>query len=148
MAATVVGPTLLRRAPTAGTMLVWAVGLFGVAMTLLAPAQALHDSLGLAVILQWCLLGGFFATLYEVPIANTLLSDLPEDLRGRGVGLLHTIGIGFTLVGIALGGLLGATIGVGTSIIVAGATLAVIAVAVLAPYARSATARRPAPADA
>ena len=147
VAATVVGPALLRRTPTAGTMLVWAVGCFGVAMALLAPAAALRDALGLAVVLQWCLLGGFFATLYEVPVANTLLSDLPEDLRGRGVGLLHTIGVGFTLVGIALGGLLGTTIGVGASIIVAGLALTAIAVAVLVPYARSAAARLPTPAD-
>ena len=54
----------------------------------------MHDRVGMAVVLQWCLLGGFVATRYEVPVANTLLGDLPEQLRGRGVGLLHTIGIG------------------------------------------------------
>jgi MFS family permease len=145
VAATVAGPALMRRVAAPGSLLVWSVGLFGVAMLLLAPTQQLHARVGMAVVLQWCLLGGFFATLYEVPVANTLLGDLPEGLRGRGVGLLHTIGIGFTLVGIALGGLLASTIGVAPSIVATGAALVAVTAAALLPYAR--TSARAAPAD-
>lgn len=143
--ATILGPMLMRRYQAPNTLLVASVGLFGVALLLLAPTQQLHDQMGMATVFQWCLVSGFFASLYEVPVANTLLSDIPERLRGRGVGLLHTISIGFTLLGVGLGGLLASGFGVGNSIVAAGAVLLAVVAIVLVPYARSAPSRRAQP---
>ena len=33
--------------------------------------------------LQWCLTTGLFSSLVQVSVANTLLRDLPEEMRGR-----------------------------------------------------------------
>ncbi|NRQ38565.1 MFS transporter [Nonomuraea sp. NN258] len=137
------GPVLIRRSGSPGGLLVAAVVLFGLAMAALGPTQWLRPDLGLSVVVLWCVLTGLGASLYEVPVANTLLRDLPEDLRGRGVGLLQAVTVNFTLIGVAAGGLLGSAAGVADSIIVAGLALVVIAVALIAPFARSGKNIRP-----
>jgi MFS family permease len=134
------GPALIKRYQAPNGLLLASVGLFGVALVALAPTLWLWAALGLAVVAAWCLLAGFSSGLYQVPIANTLLNDMPEHLRGRGVGLLNTVTVNATLVGVALGGLVASMVGVASSIIVAGAALVLFIAACIAPA--SARARR------
>lgn len=103
------------------------MGLFGLALAGLAPTQWLWHRAGLAAVLQWCLLTGLFAGMIQVPIANTLLRDLPDALRGRGVGLLSAITVNFTILGAVVGGAAAAVFGVAASIIAAGVALAAFA---------------------
>jgi MFS family permease len=130
------GLVLVRRYRSPNRLLMIAVALFGAALVALAPIQWLRDQFGLAMVIQWCLLTGLFASLYEVPVANTLLRDLPEALRGRGVGLLHTITINSALLGVAVGGLTASLFGVANSIIVAGAMLLLLTAVFIVPFAR------------
>ncbi|QFU88624.1 MFS transporter [Amycolatopsis sp. YIM 10] len=130
------GPMLIRRYRAPNTLLVVAIAAFGVALLLLAPTQWLWARVGIAAVLPWCLVAGLFASLYQVPAANTLLGDLPEHLRGRGVGLLNTTTYGLTLIGVAIGGVLAVGVGVAASVVIAGAALVLIAGALLLPYAR------------
>jgi MFS family permease len=130
------GPVLIKRYRAPHTLLVVAIALFGASLVLLAPAQWLWVKIGLAAIVLWCLVAGLFASLWEVPAANTVLGELHEELRGRGVGMLNTATYGLTLLGVAIGGLLAVGIGVANSIIVAGVALVLIAGAFLMPYVR------------
>lgn len=130
------GPVLIRRYRSPNGLLMITVALFGAALVALAPTQWLRDQLGLAMVIQWCLLTGVFASLYEVPVANTLLRDLPEALRGRGVGLLHTITINSALLGVAVGGLTASLFGVANSIIVAGAVLLLLTAIFIVSFVR------------
>ncbi|MEV4892006.1 MFS transporter [Nonomuraea sp. NPDC055795] len=131
------GPVLIKRFTSSNGVLVGGVVLFGVTMLALAPTQWLWNDLGLVVVIGWCLLTGLGASLYEVPVANTLLGDLPEDLRGRGVGLLQAVTVNFTLLGVAAGGVLASVFGVATPTIATGAVLIVVAVVLIAPLARA-----------
>jgi MFS family permease len=121
------GPVLIRRYQSANALLLVSVGMFGLALVWLAPTQWLWDDLGLPAVIQWCVLAGLFSSLFQVPIANTLLRDLPEALRGRGVGLFNTIMMNFTVLGVAIGGVTASLFGVASSLIVAGVALAVFA---------------------
>ncbi|MBT2398639.1 MFS transporter [Streptomyces sp. ISL-100] len=120
------GPPLVRRFSDRG-LLIGSIVLFGVSLLLLAPTGWLRDSLGdqlgLSVVLAWCLVAGIGSGLFQVPVANTLISDLPEELRGRGVGLLNALMVNFTIVGVVLGGLAADLMGIAASIIVAGGLL-------------------------
>ncbi|MGX1885316.1 MFS transporter [Streptomyces sp. NPDC055287] len=116
------GPPLVRRFSDRG-LLIGSIVLFGVSLLLLAPTGWLRDSLGLGVVLAWCLVAGIGSGLFQVPVANTLISDLPEELRGRGVGLLNALMVNFTIIGVVLGGLAADLMGIAASIIVAGGLL-------------------------
>lgn len=114
------GPPLIKRFGATPRTLLATIALFGAA--LLTPAL-LGRSPALPLIAAWSLLLGLCANLYQVPLANTLLRDLPEELRSRGVGLLNTVMVNFMLIGVALGGPTAALLGVPTSLIAAGTTL-------------------------
>ncbi|WNF29166.1 MFS transporter [Streptomyces sp. C11-1] len=116
------GPPLVRRYSDRG-LLIGSIVLFGVSLLLLAPTGWLRDSLGLGVVLAWCVVAGIGSGLFQVPVANTLISDLPEEMRGRGVGLLNALMINFTILGVVLGGLAADLMGIALSIIVAGGLL-------------------------
>ncbi|WP_084955582.1 MFS transporter [Thermoactinospora rubra] len=109
------GPVLLRRRPTG--LLLASVASFGVVLVALPPVA------GMFAIMAWCLLAGLATGLFQVPIANTLLRDLPEDLRGRGVGLLNTVIVNVTLVGVFAGGVGASLAGVTASLVAAGVVL-------------------------
>lgn len=123
------GPALIRRFGKNHGLLLTGMGLFGLAMAELGPTQWIWHHSGWAAILQWCLLTGLFAGLFQVPIANTLLTDMPDELRGRGVGLLNAITFNFTILGVLAGGAAGALFGIAGSIIVPGLVLAAFTVA-------------------
>ncbi len=127
------GPVLIRRYQSPKLLLLGSVGMFGLALVWLAPTQWLWDGIGLPAVIQWCVLAGLFSSLFQVPIANTLLSDLPEELRGRGVGLFNTVMMNFTVLGVLLGGVTASLFGVASSLIVAGAALTAFAVLALRP---------------
>ncbi|GAA2393199.1 MFS transporter [Nonomuraea africana] len=112
------GPALLRRYPD--RLLAASIVVFGLSLLALAPAQW---SGHLAVIGLWCLLTGLGSGLFQVPVANTLLRDLPEDLRGRGVALLNAVMVNFTIAGVVAGSLVAEVTGVAASIIGSGALL-------------------------
>ncbi|MFD6760296.1 MFS transporter [Streptomyces roseolus] len=133
-----VGPGLVRRYSDRW-LLVASILLFGLALVLLAPAGALYDRNGLGAVLAWCLLAGLGSGLFQVPVAHTLLRDLPEELRGRGVGLANALMVNFTVLGVLAGGLLAGAIGTAESIIASGAVLLVAGAALAVP-------RRPAAA--
>ncbi|MFF5503755.1 MFS transporter [Streptomyces roseolus] len=133
-----VGPGLVRR-HSDRWLLVVSILLFGLSLVLLAPAGALHDRIGLGPVLAWCLLAGLGSGLFQVPVAHTLLRDLPEELRGRGVGLANALMVNFTVLGVLAGGLLAGAIGTAESIIASGAVLLVAGAALAVP-------RRPAAA--
>jgi MFS family permease len=118
------GPALIKRFGTSNGLLLTGMGLFGLAMAELGPTQWLWHQTGWAAVLQWCLLTGLFAGLFQVPIANTLLTDMPDELRGRGVGLLNAITVNFTIVGVLIGGAAASWIGIAGSIVVPGLALA------------------------
>ncbi|MFD7781741.1 MFS transporter [Streptomyces nojiriensis] len=132
------GPPLVRRFSDRG-LLIGSIVLFGASLLLLAPTgtawEATDQALGLTVVLLWCVLAGLGSGLFQVPVANTLLSDLPEELRGRGVGLLNALMVNFTVLGVVVGGLLAGLVGIADSIVVAGAVL-VVAALVLLPRLR------------
>lgn len=125
--ASLIGPVLMRRLPSAG-LLVGSVTLFGLALVLLGPTQSLRQQLGIAVIAAWCLLAGLGSGLFQVPLANIMLRDLPEELRGRGVGLMNTLLTMFMILGVAIGGLVAELAGVAISIILAGVLLLAVAI--------------------
>ncbi|MEV1047012.1 MFS transporter [Streptomyces sp. NPDC049916] len=129
------GPPLVRRYSDRG-LLIGSILLFGVSLLLLAPTGWLRDSLGLTVVLVWCLVAGVGSGLFQVPVANTLISDLPEAMRGRGVGLLNALMINFTILGVVLGGLAADLIGIAQSIIWAGVFLLPAAVLLAVASAR------------
>lgn len=135
--AAMVGPAMLRRFSSFSTALVASVALFGATLVLLAPTEWVHADLGLVAVASWCALTGIGAGLFQVPAANTMLRDLPDDLRGRGIGLLNAIMTNFMVIGVALGGVTASLWGVAVSIVVAGVFL------VLAAAAFTASARRP-----
>jgi MFS family permease len=136
------GPALLRRL-SAQNLLVAAVGLFGGSLVAVAPVEWLRDATGLVLILLWCAGSGLGSGLVQVPIANTLLRDLPPEVRGRGVGLLNALMVNFMVVGVAVGGVLAGLSGVVNSIIIAGGALIVTA-GTVACTARSAPGAAPA----
>ncbi|MFF0552736.1 MFS transporter [Streptomyces sp. NPDC004311] len=134
------GPPLVRRSSDRG-LLIGSIVLFGASLLLLAPTGSVWEAadrgaLGLAAVLLWCVLAGLGSGLFQVPVANTLLSDLPEELRGRGVGLLNALMVNFTVLGVVVGGLLAGLVGIAASIVAAGAVLVVAALALLAPGLR------------
>lgn len=125
----ILGPVLLKRFTSSNVVLVGSVALFGATLVLLAPTEWVRAGLGFTAIVVWCVLTGLGAGLFQVPAANTMLRDLPEELRGRGVGLLNTIMTNFMVLGVALGGVTASLWGVAESIIAAGAVLVVAAFA-------------------
>lgn len=125
--AALIGPMLVRRY-SSNTLLVGSVALFGLTLVALAPAEWLRGGLGIAVIGLWCLLAGLGSGLFQVPVANAMLRELPEELRGRGVGLMSTVMTNFMIIGVAVGGLMAELTGVATSIIVAGVALVAVSV--------------------
>ncbi|MFF1368747.1 MFS transporter [Streptomyces virginiae] len=134
------GPPLVRRYSDRG-LLIGSIVLFGASLLLLAPTGSVWDAtdqgvLGLIVVLLWCVLAGLGSGLFQVPVANTLLSDLPEELRGRGVGLLNALMVNFTVLGVVVGGLLAGLVGIAASIVVSGAVLVVAALVLLVPRLR------------
>ncbi|MEU2548316.1 MFS transporter [Streptomyces roseolus] len=133
------GPGLVRR-HSDRWLLVASILLFGLSLVLLAPAGALYDRIGLGPVLAWCLLAGLGSGLFQVPVAHTLLRDLPEELRGRGVGLANALMVNFTVLGVLAGGLLAGAVGTAESIIASGAVLLVAGAALAVP-------RRPAARD-
>ncbi|MFG2115842.1 MFS transporter [Streptomyces sp. NPDC048718] len=132
-----VGPPLVRRAGDR-KLLVWSIALFAVSLLLLAPTERLRDTLGVAVVLLWCLVAGLGSGLFQVPVANTLLSDLPEELRGRGVGLLNALMVNFMIIGVVVGGAAADLAGIGWSIVLTGAVLLPVAIVLaLSPLGQS-----------
>ncbi|MFI6057617.1 MFS transporter [Streptomyces sp. NPDC051286] len=134
------GPPLVRRYSDRG-LLIGSIVLFGASLMLLAPTGRVWDAterggLGLTVVLLWCVLAGLGSGLFQVPVANTLLSDLPEELRGRGVGLLNALMVNFTVLGVVVGGVLAGLVGIAASIVVAGGVLVVAALVLLVPGLR------------
>lgn len=136
------GPRLIKRYTSANGLLMGSVALFGVSLLLLAPTDWLHDQLGVAVVMAWCLLAGFGSSLFQVPVANTMLRDLPEEVRGRGIGLINALIINFSIIGVAIGSITGSLLGIANSIIVAGAVLLLAAGAFMLP-ARTAAPQAP-----
>lgn len=126
------GPALIKRFGDSPGLLLACVALFG--LVLLTPLW-LSGTPGLAVIAGWCLLIGLCANLFQVPMANTLLRDLPDELRGRGVGLLNTVMVNFMIAGVAVGGPAAAWAGVAGSLAASGVVL-LAAVAAFLPFAR------------
>lgn len=134
--ASLLGPALVRRFPSQ-KLLLGSVGLFGVALVLLAPVAPLRERIGFAAVVAWCVVVGLGSGLFQVPLANTMLRDLPEDLRGRGVGLMNTVLTSFMIIGVALGGAIAELSGVAISIVLAGVLLlVVVAVPALRPATR------------
>ncbi|MEU3073537.1 MFS transporter [Streptomyces laurentii] len=120
------GPPLVRRAGNR-RLLIGAIALFAVSLLLLDPAGRLRDGLGVSAVLVWCLVAGLGSGLFQVPVANTLLSDLPAELRGRGVGLLNALMVNFMIIGVVLGGVAADLAGIGRSIVLTGAVLLPVA---------------------
>ena len=116
------GPRLVRRF-SAHVLLIGSVVLFGVALVALGPTDWLRAELGLGTIVFWCALAGLGSALFQVPMATTMLRDLPEDLRGRGVGLMNALMMTFTIAGVVLGTVTGELLGTAGSIIAAGVVL-------------------------
>lgn len=127
IAAALIGPRLVRNL-SAHALLVGSVALFGVALVALAPTGWLLAQAGIVVVAGWVLLAGLGSALFQVPVASTLLRDLPEDMRGRGIGLMNALMVNFSIAGVVLGSVTGELLGVGGSIIAAGVVLLVAAV--------------------
>ena len=121
------GPVLVKRIPLAD-LLAAAVALFAVSLLILWPIDQFRFG-GLTVICAWCALAGLGMSLVQVPVANILLRDLPDELRGRGIALLNALMVNFTIVGVLLGGAAANWFGIAASIIVTGAILIVPAIA-------------------
>jgi predicted MFS family arabinose efflux permease len=122
------GPALVRRLPLT-RLLAAAVGLFAVSLLVLWPIDHRWPAGGVALACAWCALAGLGMSLVQVPVANILLHDLPDELRGRGIALLNALMVNCTVAGVLLGGLVATWAGVSTSIVVTGAVLLVPAVA-------------------
>ncbi|WP_261566774.1 MFS transporter [Frankia gtarii] len=116
------GPTLIRRY-SLNALLAAAVALFAVALLVLWPIDATWPAGGTVAVVMWCALAGLATSLVQVPVANILLRDLPEDLRGRGIALLNAVMVNFTVLGVILGGVLADTAGSTLSLVLAGAVL-------------------------
>ncbi|MEV4121676.1 MFS transporter [Micromonospora sp. NPDC049645] len=116
------GPALVRRLSLTG-LLAGAVALFGVSLLVLWPIDERWPASGLVLVCAWCALAGLGMSLVQVPVANILLRDLPEDLRGRGVALLNALMINFSIVGVLLGGVVADAIGAAASIVLTGFVL-------------------------
>ncbi|MFF0223664.1 MFS transporter [Streptomyces sp. NPDC004629] len=140
------GPVLVRRYSDHG-LLVGSILLFGMSLILLAPTSGTRDHLGLTVVAAWCLLSGLGSGLFQVPVANTLLRDLPEDLRGRGVGLLNALMVNFMVLGVLAGGLTAELLGTAESIIAAGVVLVAAGAVLAVPALHPAPAAAPDPAE-
>ncbi|GAB2993933.1 MFS transporter [Saccharothrix stipae] len=130
------GPMMVRKYPVRGLLLV-TVALFGLSLVALAPTEWLRGQLGFASVVVWCLIAGLGSSLFQVPIANTVLRDLPEALRGRGVGLLNSVMITSMVVGVALGGLTASWPGIADSIVYAGLALLVCSLVFAIPVRRA-----------
>lgn len=117
-----VGPKLVKRF-TSQSLTVGSVMLFAFSLILLWPVNALHGQYPLLSIYFWCLATGAGSSLFQVPVANTFLRDLPTNLRGYGVGLMNSVLVSFSVLGLGIGGIAGSTFGVMPSIIFAGAAL-------------------------
>ncbi|GII97057.1 MFS transporter [Sinosporangium siamense] len=124
-----IGPMLVRRSHSSSGLLIGAVALFGVSLIALAPTGWLRELLGFGVIGLWCVLSGVGSGLFQVPFANIMLRDLPEDVRGRGVGLMNALIMNVTVVGVVLGGITAELAGVATSIIASGLLLLLVTAA-------------------
>ncbi|MFG2330905.1 MFS transporter [Streptomyces sp. NPDC048604] len=149
VAGALLGPPLVRRFSDR-KLLIWSIVLFGASLLLLDPTGRLQDALGVTVVLVWCLVAGLGSGLFQVPVANTLLSDMPAELRGRGVGLFNALMVNFTVVGVVLGGVTAELAGVAQSIVLTGALLLPAALFIaLTPLGRPrpAAADRPAPVE-
>ncbi|WP_434740538.1 MFS transporter [Micromonospora sp. SH-82] len=136
------GPTLVRRVSLTG-LLAGAVALFAVSLLVLWPIDDRWPGSGLAVVCSWCALAGLAMSLVQVPVANILLRDLPEELRGRGIALLNAVMINFSIVGVLVGGVVANAVGAAASIILTGLLLLPPAVVLMV---RSRHERRPAQA--
>jgi MFS family permease len=121
------GPVLVKRFPLA-ELLAAAVAVFAVSLLILWPIDQFRFG-GLTVICAWCALAGLGMSLVQVPVANILLRDLPDELRGRGIALLNALMVNFTIIGVLLGGAAANWFGIAASIIVTGAILIVPAIA-------------------
>ena len=121
------GPVFVRRFPLAD-LLAASVGLFAVSLIVLWPLDRYRPA-GIVVICAWCALAGLGMSLVQVPVANILLRDLPDDLRGRGIALLNALMVNFTIIGVLLGGAAANWTGIAASIIVTGVILLVPALA-------------------
>ncbi|WP_418960767.1 MFS transporter [Streptomyces tritici] len=149
VAGALLGPPLVRRTSDR-KLLIGSIVLFGVSLLLLDPTGRLRDTLGVPVVLVWCLIAGLGSGLFQVPVANTLLSDMPEHLRGRGVGLFNALMVNFTVLGVVLGGVTADLAGVAESIVLTGALLLPAALLIaLSPLGRPRpeAAGRPAPVE-
>ncbi|WP_406864660.1 MFS transporter [Streptomyces sp. HUAS MG47] len=136
VAGALLGPPLVRRFSDR-KLLIASIALFGVSLLLLDPTGRLQDAMGVTVVLVWCLVAGLGSGLFQVPVAHTLLSDMPAELRGRGVGLFNALMVNFTVVGVVLGGITAELAGVAESIVLTGALLLPAALLIaLAPLGR------------
>ncbi|MEV5972175.1 MFS transporter [Streptomyces sp. NPDC051921] len=136
VAGALLGPPLVRRLSD-GRLLSWSVALFGASLLLLAPTGPLHDAVGITPVLLWCLLSGLGSGLFQVPIAHTLLGDLPAHLRGRGVGLFNSLMVNVTVLGALLGAVTADLTGITASLTLTGVLLlpAAALIAVTGPRA-------------
>ncbi|MFE4588407.1 MFS transporter [Streptomyces laurentii] len=118
-------------------LLIGAIVLFAVSLLLLDPAGRLRDGPGVSAVLVCCLVAGLGSGLFQVPVANTLLSDLPAEVRGRGVGLLNALMVNFMIIGVVLGGVAADLAGIGRSLVLTGAVLLPVALLLaVSPLAR------------
>lgn len=122
------GPALVKRFSLTD-LLAGAVGLFAVSLLVLWPIDRQWPAGGVVLVCAWCALAGLGMSLVQVPVANILLHDLPDELRGRGIALLNALMVNFTIIGVLLGGVLATWAGIAASIIVTGAILVIPAVA-------------------
>jgi MFS family permease len=125
------GPALVKRYSLTA-LLAAAVALFALSLVALWPIDANWPAGGIVLVGLWCALAGLGMSLVQVPVANILLRDLPEDMRGRGIALLNAVMVNFVIIGVLLGGVLATWVGVATSIIVAGVVLLVPALVLIA----------------
>lgn len=116
------GPVLVKRYSLTA-LLAASVGLFAVSLLVLAPIDWQWPKGGMVVVALWCAVAGLGMSLIQVPVANILLRDLPEEIRGRGIALLNAVMVNFVVIGVLLGGVAANWIGVATSIVVAGCVL-------------------------
>lgn len=125
------GPSLVKRYSLTA-LLAAAVALFALSLVALWPIDANWPAGGIVLVGLWCALAGLGMSLVQVPVANILLRDLPEDMRGRGIALLNAVMVNLVIIGVLLGGVLATWVGVATSIIVAGVVLLVPALVLIA----------------
>ncbi|MFF5182011.1 MFS transporter [Micromonospora sp. NPDC000316] len=116
------GPVLVQRYSLIG-LLAGAVGLFAVSLVVLWPIDHNWPGGGVTVVAGWCALAGLGMSLVQVPVANILLRDLPEELRGRGIALLNSVMVNFVIIGVLVGGVVASEIGVAASIVLTGVAL-------------------------